>query len=156
MLRHSSGPHKYITNMKHVPYSNSNVHNTNTNVTIVTNAPVHTAIPVNTTPHLLLKRLTLSPLAPLGGSQSDPAQTRLTPAVPKHERVKAKPPQGVPAAMATAKHGSHITLPPAHGVDNPCTPHVHSLRCPHPYAHNVTPFLWTSQIYNQYEACPLQ
>ena len=39
--------------MKHVPYSNSNVNNTNTNVSIVTNTPVHNALPVNTPPHLV-------------------------------------------------------------------------------------------------------
>ena len=38
--------------MKHVPYSNSDVHNTSTNVTIVTNTPIPNAIPVNTTPQL--------------------------------------------------------------------------------------------------------
>ena len=37
--------------MKHVPYSNSNVNNTNTNVPIVTNTPVHNALPVNNTNH---------------------------------------------------------------------------------------------------------
>ena len=98
----------------------------------------------------------LSPLAPLDAYRSDPAQTRLMPVVPKHEQVKAKTPQGAPAAMAIAKHGSPIMLPPAHGVGNPCTPHVHSLRCPHPYAHNAMLSPWTSLIYNQFEACPLQ
>ena len=112
--------------------------------------------PHHQTPHPFPKRLTPSPLAQLGGSQSDPAQTPLMPVAPKHERVKANPPQGAPAATATAKHGSHTTLLPAHGVDTPCMPHVHSLRCPRPYAYSVTPSLSTSLISNQYEACPLQ
>ena len=102
------------------------------------------------------KRPTPFPLAPLGVYQSDPAQTRPMPVVLKHEQVKAKTLQGATAAMAIAKHGSPIMLPPAHGVGNPCTPHVHSLRCPHLYAHNVMLSLLTSLIYNQYEACPLQ
>ena len=38
--------------MKHVPYNNSDVNNTNTNVNIVTNTPITNALPVNTTPHL--------------------------------------------------------------------------------------------------------
>ena len=94
--------------------------------------------------------------APPEGSRFAPAQTPLMPVVPKHAQANTKPLPGVPAAMATAKHGSLITLPSAHRVDIPCMPPAHSLRCPLPSAHNVTPSLSTSQIYNQYEACPLQ
>ena len=94
--------------------------------------------------------------APPEGSRFAPAQTPLMPVVPKHAQANTKPLPGVPAAMATAKHGSLTTLPSAHRVDTPCMPPAHSLRCPLPSAHSVTQFPSTSQIYNQYEACPLQ
>ena len=86
------------------------------------------------------------PPAPPDGSRFDPAQTPPMPVVPKHAQANTKPPPGVPAAMATAKHGSLTTPPSAHRVDTPCMPPAHSLRCPLPSAHNVTPSPSTSQI----------
>ena len=100
------------------------------------------------------KPLALCPQAPLDGHQYDLALTHQMPVEPKHARANTNPSLGVPAATATAKHGSLITPPPAHGADTLCTPLVHSLKCPLPLVLSVILSHLTSTTYNQHEACP--
>ena len=49
MLRHPPRPHRYIINMKHVPYSKSDVNTNQTHVPTVTNSPVNSSPNVNST-----------------------------------------------------------------------------------------------------------
>ena len=118
--------------------------------------PNHPHNPHSLSPHSTPQPHSYPPPVPPEGSRFAPAQTLLMPVVPRHAQANTRPPQRAPVAMATAKHGSLITLPSAHRVDNPCMPTAHSLGCPLSSAPNAMLSLSTSQIYNQYEACPLQ
>ena len=51
VLRHPSRPHRYLINMKHVPFSKSDVNNTNTTVSIVSITPVNNDLHVNSPLH---------------------------------------------------------------------------------------------------------
>ena len=142
MLRHPSRPHRYITNMKHVPYSKSDV---NTNQTTVTNTPVYSSPNVNSTTQLVSPPVHNIPTVNNISNQppvlSAPTSSVNTPTTPSYLYDLLTPHLLHQHSLRTTVHDLLLPLPPETPTPIPILATLHRLFSDSPRLRSLLPSL---------------
>ena len=145
MLRHPPRPHRYIINMKHVPYSKSDVNTNQTHVPTVTNSPVYSSLNVNSTTQLVSPPVHNIPTVNNISNQppvlSAPTSSVNTPTTPSYLYDLLTPHLLHQHSLRTTVHDLLLPLPPETPTPIPILATLHRLFSDSPRLRSLLPSL---------------
>ena len=146
MLCHPSRPHRYITNIKHVPYSKSDVNTNQTNVPTVTNTPVYSSPNVNSTTQLVSPPVhhvptTVNNISNQPSVLYAPIRYVNTPTTPSYLYDLLTPHLLHQHSLRTTFHDLLLPLPPATPTPVPILTTLHRIFSDSPRLRSLLPLL---------------